>query len=172
MHKFSLLISLIAASSFAFVPDSRAGGAVEAAEAGVETQEHHEYHDNIVELFLGYAQSRGGHKKEGYSVGLGYERRLNQILGIGVFTEYAAGDLKEWIVAAPLVLHPYKGLRLMAAPGIDLGREHRSKQFLLRFGVAYEFEVAEKWVITPAVNVDLVNDEQVFVYGLGFSFAF
>jgi hypothetical protein len=52
--------------------------------------------------------------------------------------------------------------------------EHREgeTEFLFRAGVAYEFELSERWAVIPEVNVDFVDGEEAFVFGLSFGFGF
>jgi hypothetical protein len=60
-------------------------------------------------------------------------------------------------------------LRFVLAPGL----EHRDdeNEFLFRAGVAYEFEIG-RWSIAPEFNVDFVDGEKAYVYGLSFGWGF
>lgn len=130
-----------------------------------------QYHRNMVELFLGNTHEDADHGSEnGLSVGFTYERRLTDLLGVGGFYEYAAGDFDKWSIGVPLFMHPYGAWRLDFAPGL----EHREgeTEFLFRAGVAYEFELSERWAVIPEVNVDFVDGEEAFVFGLSFGFGF
>jgi hypothetical protein len=143
--------------------------------------EHHEgepIHKNAVELFLGNSHTE---HHDGFSVGVIYEYRFpGTIAGIGGLAEYAAGDFKHWILGVPLFAHPYAGWRFVLAPGVELrendeahGEEQNSEhgenknELLLRLGVGYEFEM-NKWSITPEINFDFVEHENVLVYGISF----
>ena len=129
------------------------------------------YHRNMVELFLGDTYEDARHESEkGITVGFIYERRLSSLLGVGGFYEYAAGDFDKWSIGVPLFIHPYGGWRLDLAPGL----EHREgdDEFLLRTGVAYEFGLSERWALVPEFNVDFVDGEEAFVFGLSFGFGF
>jgi len=80
------------------------------------------------------------------------------------------------------------GFTLLAAPGVEYhsGRgegEHHLKSdhaasdgdetyFLLRLGVTYWFHVGSRYGIGPAVNLDLVNGHEVWVYGVNFEVRF
>jgi len=130
---------------------------------------HHSYRGNMIELFLGSTYEDGKHGAEhGFSVGVAYERRLSEFLGLGGFYEYAAGDFDKWSIGVPLFIHPHEGWRFALAPGL----EHRrgDDEFLFRTGVAYEFELSERWVVIPECNVDFVDGEEAFVFGLSFGF--
>ncbi len=58
------------------------------------------------------------------------------------------------------------------APGIEIDDEDGDNSFLCRAGAAYEFEIAERCSITPEFNVDFVDGDEVFVYGLSFGYGF
>jgi hypothetical protein len=134
-----------------------------------QTHETHQgsehYHKNSVGLFLGNTYEDSDHGSEnGFTVGFSYERRFIKLLGIGGFYEYAGGDFDKWSIGVPLFIHPYKGLRFQIAPGL----EHRESddEFLFRLGVAYDFNISEQLAIVPEVNVDFVDGEEAFVFGL------
>ena len=86
--------------------------------------------------------------------------------------EYAGGDFKEWVLAVPFFLHPYKGWRFLVAPGVAIPNNDHDDEFLFRVGAAYEFEIGEKWAITPEFNLDFVDNSEVLVYGLSFGYKF
>ena len=135
------------------------------------TTEHEsgQYHRNMVELFLGNTYEDAHDETEnGFTVGFTYERRLSGLLGVGGFYEHAAGDFDQWSIGVPLIVHPYGGWRLAFAPGL----EHRegNDEFLFRTGVAYEFALSERWAMIPEFNVDFVDGEAAFVFGLSFGF--
>ena len=122
-----------------------------------------------IELFLGNTQDDG---ENGFSVGLSYEYRLNQLFGIGGIVEYAGGDFKKWTLGVPFFLHPYKGWRFLVAPGVSIPDNDDDDEFLFRVGAAYEFEIGEKWANTPEFNVDFVDNSEELVYGLSFGYKF
>jgi len=125
----------------------------------------------MLEIFLGNTYEDPEHGDEnGFTVGLVYERRFSELLGIGGFYEYAAGDFDKWSVGVPLFIHPYEGWRFALAPGLE--HRHGEDEFLFRTGVAYEFELSERWVMVPEFNVDFVDGEEAFAYGLSFGFGF
>lgn len=45
-------------------------------------------------------------------------------------------------------------------------------EFLLLTGVGNEFELSEKWVMFPEFNVDFVDGEESFAYGISLGFGF
>jgi len=142
---------------------------IRAEEAGHGGKEKVLENRHGIELFLGNTHEDG---EDGFSVGLSYEYRLNQLFGIGGIVEYASGVFREWVLAVPLFLHPYKGWRFLVAPGVDIPDNDGDNEFLFRVGAAYEFEIGEKWAITPEFNVDFVDNSEVLVYGLSFGYKF
>lgn len=134
-------------------------------------QDSGHYHRNMAELFLGNTYEDAGHGSEnGFTIGFTYERRVSELLGFGGFYEYAAGDFDKWSIGVPLFIHPYGGFRFALAPGLE--HRHGDDEFLFRTGVAYEFELSERWVMIPEFNIDFVDGEEAFVYGLSFGFGF
>ena len=144
---------------------------IPAEEAGHGSKEKGLEHRHGTELFIGNTHDDG---EDGFTVGLGYEYRLNQLLGIGGIVEYAGVDFKELLVIAPLYLHPYKGWLFVVAPGVAIPKKHSVDhvEFLFRVGAAYEFEIGEKWALIPEFNVDFVNNREQLVFGLAFGYKF
>jgi hypothetical protein len=143
--------------------------------AAEQTQAAHSepghYHRNSVGLFLGGTYEDTHHGSEnGFAIGFSYERRLSALLGVGGFYEYVGGDFDKWSIGVPLFIHPYHAWRLQLAPGL----EHREgeDEFLFRIGVAYDFMISKQWAIIPEFNVDLVDGEEAFVFGLTLGFGF
>jgi hypothetical protein len=143
-----------------------------AAEQGHgQHEEARHYHVNTAEVFIGGTYEDGEHGSEdGFTVGLTYERRLSELLGVGGFYEYAAGDFDKWSIGVPLFIHPYGGFRFELAPGM----EHRDgdDDFLFRTGVGYEFELSERWMMMPEFNVDFVDGDESYVFGVSFGYGF
>ena len=121
-----------------------------------------------LELLLGNTHDDG---ENGFTVGLGYEYRVNQFFGVGGLVEWVRDELREWVFAVPLVLHPYKGWRFIVGPGIQVERATSNKDFLFRVGTGYEFEI-DRWSITPEFNFDIVDGEGIAVFGVSFGYGF
>ena len=137
-----------------------------AAGANGQESEHgghdaaHSYHEHVVAGFVGMAFE--GSRDEGLALGVEYERRLNERWGIGALVEHTFGDLDVWGFGVPLAYHsgPWK---FYTAPGIEDG-EHGS-EFLLRLGVEYGFHRGI-WEISPQVDIDFVDGEEIYVIGV------
>jgi len=123
---------------------------------------------NEVGLFLGNTHHSG---EDGFSIGIDYEHRINDLFGVGGLIEYADGKFDAWVVGVPLYVHPYMGLRFLAAPGFV--SEDSETKFLFRAGIGYQIELGNNWSITPGYNLDLVEgNEPAHVYGLSIGFGF
>ena len=101
--------------------------------------------------------------EDAFSVGLEYEYRLNEAWGIGGIVDYADLDPGETVAAVPLYFHITEAWKVFAAPGVS----HTSDddEFLVRLGTAYSFEFS-RLSVSPALNIDLLDGEEVFVYGV------
>lgn len=149
-------------------------------EAGAAAHGEHEFHRHHLSVFLGVTdgevekhagagvESEGGsvtvEDQRAFTVGLDYEYRLNRRWGVGALIDWAGKDFRSWVFGVPLVLHPKGGWKLLLAPGVEDSEEEDS-EFLIRAGVMYDFEVGG-YSIAPALNVDLVDGEEVLVYGV------
>jgi hypothetical protein len=146
---------------------------------GSETEGHgaddsdHGYHAHVVGLFAGV--TKDAHDEIDATVGVEYEFRLIEMLGLGAVYETTPeahhGDGVS-VYLASVYLHPYAGLRL----GLGIGEEkvhgsHGSTEDLLRVSLAYDFHVAG-FGVAPTINIDRVDDENIEVYGIAFSKGF
>jgi len=119
----------------------------------------HESHRNTMGLFIG--ETFEG-RLEDFTLGVEYERHINESFGIGLVAEYVSDDLDVWVYAMPFAYHngPWK---LYAGPGVEDTED--GSEYLTRVGAEYAFEVGGL-EIAPQVNVDFVDNEEVWVIGL------
>jgi hypothetical protein len=134
-------------------------------EPNLDHESMHDFHPNLIALFVGVTDE-GRH--EALALGIEYERRLNESFGVGLVAEHTFGDLDFWVYAVPFAYHtgPWK---FYIAPGVEDG-DHGSES-LVRVGGEYAFEVGD-WEISPQLDVDLVDGEEVFVLGVTFGKGF
>ena len=124
---------------------------------------------NKLELFIGAAHvdtHRGSANK--LSIGITYERRINDRIGVGGLVEYTDGT-EAWTLGVPIFIHPTDRIRLTVAVGAEF--EGSSQELLIRAGIAYEIELG-KFSIAPEFNVDFVDGERNEVYGISVGFRF
>jgi len=147
--------------------------ASESTEGGHSPQHaaEHTHHRHHVSAFLGGGvRSEEGHTVGGGAIGLDYEYRVIDWLGAGVLVEMSAGDLREAIVIFPVALHPWRGAKLVLAPGVEIPKEHPS-EFLFRLGLGYNFPVGD-FTLGPEVNFDFADGETTYVLGVAFGIGF
>ena len=124
-----------------------------------------DFEKNAVELFLGgtYADDEGTN----FSIGLAYERRLGEKIGLGGLVEYTEG--REWVFAVPVFFHPTESWKIFLAPGFE--HEDGENEFLVRLGNSYEFEMGS-WTLAPELSFDFVDGDVKTVFGLNFGIGF
>ncbi len=118
----------------------------------------------------------------GYTLGLDYEYRISQLLGVGVFGEYIFVESKEIVAGISVFVHPYKGLKIFAAPIIGFSEEEHEEDggeghvteketnIYFRTGLGYDFHIG-KLSVGPSVNFDF-GETKVIGYGLSIGFGF
>jgi len=119
------------------------------------------------------------HELTSYTFGIEYEYRFTKTIGLGVLGEYLTPETVEFVVGVPFFIHPFKELKLVAAPLIVYGEEHQEEQtheskkeahLFGRIGIGYEFH-AHHFSIDPIVNFDFGKTE-AFDYGVAIGYGF
>ncbi len=147
--------------------------------------EQHEHHKNYVFLFLGgTTESISDDPETNFSAGLTYERRVSQLIGLGIGGEFVfGGHGREALAGLLVIFHPAGGLGLAIGPGLEFAKEshgvegHEEEETkttaALRAGVLYEFAVGKTFAIAPAVYVDFIDGKDpTLVWGLEFGLGF
>lgn len=57
-----------------------------------------------------------------------------------------------------------------STPSSDGERDEDETHFLFRVGVGYHFHVSDHWGVVPTVNLDVVDSEEVWVYGIALAY--
>jgi hypothetical protein len=147
------------------------GALPSSAEEG-EAEEEVERHRHLVAGFLGAGiRDEHGVVDSGFVLGLGYEYRIVELLGAGAIVEVAAGNLRDVVLLVPFVLHPWRELGLVAAPGVEFENPGETR-FAMRLGVTYEFPLGSRFRLIPEFNADIVDGDPTFVFGLSFGLPF
>ena len=103
-----------------------------------------------------------------FTTGLEFGRRLPHRLGVGAAFEYLADG--TWLFVVPLYFHPVGGFKVFTGPGME--RKDGENLFLWRVGVAYVFEFAERYFVSPGLEVDFVGREEALVFGANCGISF
>ena len=126
-------------------------------------------HDaNSVSAFLGVTGE--GRRQRAGTVGLEYERRLGEHLGIAPAIEQTFGELNFSVVTLSMG-YRFDDWAVFVGPGIEWAEHERGdrsateSEFLFRTGIVYEFEAGEL-IVAPHAIVDFVADEKVVVFGV------
>ena len=147
---------------------------------GQESEGEEEERLNAVELFLG-GVTETDDWATGFGAGLGYVRHLSTMWGLGVAGELSTTDVERaWLVNVPLYFYPAGGLGLKAGPVLegsdeaseDGGDTERATNLGARFGAGWEFELGERFTLSPEINLDVVDGSSTWVYGLTFGVGF
>jgi hypothetical protein len=107
--------------------------------------------------------THGGRRKNAPALGLEYQRRLNDSFGVGGIIEYTGGDAEVWVAVIPFAYHTGRW-KFYAGPGVENG--HHGTEELVRLGGEYVFELSGGWEVAPQINVDFVDGEEAWVFGV------
>ena len=130
-------------------------------------------HRHEAAMFLGVGiRDEDHHETEsGFALGFEYQYRLARFVGVGALVEFVAGELRDVLVIAPLSLHPWRGLRLVVAPGAEIPDEG-STEFALRLGAGYKIPLGGRFTLLPEFNADLIDGTPTYVFGASFAVGF
>lgn len=121
----------------------------------------------------------------GFTIGIDYEYRVSQLLGLGGVVEYAFDEVDAWTLLAPADIHLTNQWTLQVGPGvefIDVTEEIMlpdgsfeeevisETNFVFRVGTFYEFKVGE-FTIAPQVHYDITRSDAL-VFGIAIGRAF
>ena len=143
------------------------------AEESHETDEH-AFHKHHASLIVGGVVDEHGENDLSAGIGVDYEYRFNQWLGLGGLAEYAGGDFEHVLLGIPLFIHPYENWRLAVAAATEVhnDEEHdeRKREWVVRAGVGYAFHVGDGYSISPEFYADFSEHETLYVIGLAIGF--
>lgn len=187
LRQFSLVIAMALTVFPAAAEESHTETAGHTAESEHHAAGGHDFKNGLA-LFLG-ATNEHGHGTEP-TWGIEYGRKISPHWTVGGLIDYAGGGQRNLVIAPAVFWRPFgSGLALLAAPGVEYhnGRgmvephllkadaaaiDEDETYFVLRLGVAYYFHVGSRYGIGPAVNLDLVDGHEVWVYGVNFEVMF
>jgi len=89
------------------------------------------------------------------TVGIDYEYRVNDILGIGTVVEHAFEPLQATTLLAVADIHIWRGFAVQTGPGAVTSDEEDF--FVYRFGALYEFGTRRRLHRVPAAALRLLG---------------
>jgi hypothetical protein len=105
-----------------------------------------------------------------FTLGLDYEYRLNQTLGLGFVAERAFGAIDSTTLLAVADIHIAGGFAIQTGPGVEFVRDESF--FVTRIGALYEFEIGEAFTLSPQLHYDISTGEDAIVFGIAIGRAF
>lgn len=104
-----------------------------------------------------------------FTLGIDYEYRVSDFLGLGVVVEQAFGDIDATTLLAVADLHLWRGFIAQVGPGVEFvdGNSHAA----LRLGVLYEVEFENGFTLSPQLHYDFSHEDAV-VFGFAIGKAF
>jgi len=103
------------------------------------------------------------------SIGLDYEYRTSDFLGLGTVVERAFGEIDATTVLAVADLHITNQWIVQTGPGVDF--VEGEEEAVYRLGTLYEFERGG-FTVSPQVHYDWTSGENAVVIGLAFGMGF
>ena len=126
---------------------------------------HEEHERNMIGIFTGYTFED---RRDGFALGIEYERRFSKSFGVGALVEHTFGDFDADVFSVPFAYHTGRW-KTYIGPGIEDSED--GSDGLVRIGVEYGFEV-RTWEVSPQVDIDFVDGDEVFVIGVTFGTGF
>jgi hypothetical protein len=147
----------------------------------------HHFHKHHLALFTGGATNFSHHETKP-GLGLDYEYRLANIIGLGLVAEVEFTEKESFLFSVPVFYHPVKGLKIYLGPALFSTVEHheektndthgthevhepaRSTHFGGRLGAAYDFHIG-KVSIGPSLNYAF-GKTNALIYGINLGLGF
>lgn len=107
-------------------------------------------------LSLLLANTHASGEGDNLTLGLDYEYRVNELIGVGAILERAFGQLNATTILAVADVHFQNGLIMQVGPGFE--RKNDDSVFVARLGVLYEFEL-ENFTLSPQLHWDYHDNE-------------
>ncbi|MEM7517281.1 MAG: hypothetical protein AAF368_10200 [Planctomycetota bacterium] len=100
-----------------------------------------------------------------FTVGVDYEYRRSEYLGLGTVVEHAFEDIDATTLLAVADLHLTPQFIVQTGPGVEF--IDSESEFVYRLGVLYEFEFLS-YTVSPQLHYDWVSGEDAIIVGLAF----
>ena len=104
-----------------------------------------------------------------FSIGLDYEYRTSDFLGVGTVVERAFEDINATTVLAVADLHITNQWIVQTGPGVEF--VEGEEEAVYRLGTLYEFERGG-YTVSPQLHYDWTSGEDALVFGVAFGVGF
>jgi len=175
----SVLVSvfLVLSISSATITSSFAESAPEES-TGKRTSARHAHHVGFAAGTI--VQTEGGGAETGrYSLEYEYiwtnpQNFFTERWGVGAMVEFDRPPIDSIFIAAHFTYHPVPQARLVVAPAYNVGRgEEGVDSWAIRLGMAWEFEIGERFSIAPQIFYDALEaGERAAVLAISLGYAF
>ncbi|MEL6430951.1 MAG: hypothetical protein AAFU73_01570 [Planctomycetota bacterium] len=103
------------------------------------------------------------------TVGLDYEYRRSEFLGLGAVVERAFGEIDATTVLGAFDLHLTHALVVQTGPGVEW--IDGETKFVYRLGVLYEW-MLDGYTLSPQIHYDATSGEDAVIAGVALGVAF
>ena len=142
------------------------------AQAVDAEEPHWEEHPHHISLLVAGTDDD---EETAFTLGVDYEYRVSEFLGLGAVLEYATEDIDATTALVVADLHIWRGLAIQTGPGVERidGDDGNSDETeaIYRIGALYELEVG-RYTVSPQIHYDFSSGEDAVVFGLAFGFSF
>ena len=162
-------------------------------EAGEEHGEGHHLHKHHFAVILGATEAVEEHGEEhtgnghedghgetqsestssskddpDFTIGLDYERRLSQLIGVGGTLDWVVEGRREFLLGPIGFLHPFAGSKFWLAPLAERVRETGDWELVVRIGAGWDIPIGKsgRYSIAPTVNYDIGEEHELWNVGL------
>ena len=105
-----------------------------------------------------------------FTLGVDYEYRLNQTLGLGFVAEHAFGPVDSTTLLAVADIHIAGGFAIQTGPGVEFVNDESF--FVARLGALYELELGEHFTVSPQLHYDYSGHDDAIVFAIAIGRAF
>lgn len=137
------------------------------AQIDTDKATHHSNHYHL-SAFAGFTTDSKG--KNGYKLGLEYEYRLNEHIGLGGTFDFTGADFNIFALSVGADFYPFK---FPLIPGILIGAKNASSKWkpFVRGILLYDFQF-EKYSIGPLIMYDIYGDQNdIISFGVSAGFS-
>ena len=128
--------------------------------AKAETREEKRNH---IAVFVGNTELTS-ENHSGFTIGAEYERRVSELVSIGIIGEHAFGEIDATSILGTVNFHATENIIVQTGAGIEIEHDGHTSE-LGRVGLIYEIELKNEFSLSPQVHFDF-GKEEALVFGV------